>query len=230
MGIIEKVYQKIAIQIEILFCKFNLLFPEKGKILMFHHISNEDIDVMDCCKCKIDRFKEIIEEVQAKYKIVSIDDIYNEHADRYAVITFDDGCKDVFKNAYPYLKEHHIPFTVYIVSSYIGTQGYISKEEILEYAKDPLVTIGFHTVSHKNLRVNKHIDNEMWKGKADLEDMIGKKIYHFAFPYGKIINIGIKSIVYGMRLDYKTVVSTFDTHLSVFTLLFPKFLPRTIIM
>ncbi len=37
-------------------------------------------------------------------------------------------------------------------------------------------------------------------------------------------------IVYGMQLDYKTVVSTFDTHLSVFTLLFPKFLPRTIIM
>lgn len=230
MGIIEKIYQTLAIWIELLLCRFNRLFPDKGVILMFHHISDEDINIMDCCKCKITRFKEIIRNVETDFEIVSIDDIYKENSKRVAVITFDDGCKDVYLNAYPFLKEHNIPFTVYLVSSFIGKKGYMSRDDILVLAKDPLVTIGFHTVKHNNLRFESSLECEMWKGKLCLETLIGRKISHFAFPYGKITNIGFKSIFYGFKLDYTTIVSTFDSHLSPITMLFPKFLPRKIYM
>ena len=111
---------KVLEKIEQVYVKINSLFKEQGKILMFHHISDEYVDTIDCCKCKVDRFREIVELVQKSYEIISIENIYNRTSHKkYAVITFDDGCIDAYNNAFPYLLEHNIPFTVYVVSDFV---------------------------------------------------------------------------------------------------------------
>lgn len=222
---------KIAEKIEQIYVKVNALFKEKGKILMFHHVSDEYVDTIECCKCKVGRFKEIVEQIRQSYEYVTIDDIFNNnHHKKYAVITFDDGCMDAYQNAFPYLLEHNIPFTVYVISDYINKKGYIGTEELKFLASNPLVTIGYHTKSHPQLIHVKHLCEEMYEHKHEVEAIIGKKIEHFAFPYGKLYAVGLKAVFLGKKLRYKTVVSTFDTYLSKFSLLFKFFLPRTVVM
>lgn len=222
---------KVLEKIEQVYVKINSLFKEQGKILMFHHISDEYVDTIDCCKCKVDRFREIVELVQKSYEIISIENIYNRTSHKkYAVITFDDGCIDAYNNAFPYLLEHNIPFTVYVVSDFVDKEGYLGVDELKNLAKNPLVTIGYHTKSHPLLIRVKHLREEMYSHKHELEKIIEKKIDHFAFPYGKLYAVGVKSVLLGKHLGYKTVVSTFDTYLSRFSLFFKFFLPRTVIM
>lgn len=222
---------KVLEKIEQVYVKINSLFKEQGKILMFHHISDEYVDTIDCCKCKVDRFREIVELVQKSYEIISIENIYNRTSHKkYAVITFDDGCFDAYNNAFPYLLEHNIPFTVYVVSDFVDKEGYLGVDELKNLAKNPLVTIGYHTKSHPLLIRVKHLREEMYSHKHELEEIIEKKIDHFAFPYGKLYAVGVKSVLLGKHLGYKTVVSTFDTYLSRFSLFFKFFLPRTVIM
>ena len=223
---LTKVYSKI----EYLYCKLNKYFESQGIILMFHHVTDEPVDIIECCKCKTNRFKEIIEEVKKNYDILAVDEIGKKHLRKYAIITFDDGCEDVFLNAYPFLKANDIPFVVYITSSWIDKEGYLSKNQLMILDKDPLVTIGFHTTSHPQLRYVSNIKQEMITGRGDLEKILGHEVCHFAFPYGKLWSVGPMAVLLGLFSDYKTVMSTFDTHLSTFTLLFQRFLPRTIIM
>lgn len=197
---------------------------------MFHHITNEYVDTIECCKCKTERFKEIISEIELKHEIISIDNLKDKHTKKIAIITFDDGCQDVYLNAYPYLKDKNIPFTIYITTSWLGQDGYMTKEEVLEMDKDPLVTIGFHTKTHPQLRRVNNKKNEIWQSKKELELILGHSVDHFAFPYGKIWSVGPKAMIMTLFMNYKTVVHTIDTPLTSFSLLFKRFLPRTIIM
>ena len=221
---------KITEKIEPIYVKVNALFREKGKILMFHHVSDEYVDTIDCCKCKVSRFKEIVEQIRQSYDYVPIDEVFKRHQKKYAVITFDDGCMDAFQNAFPYLLEHNIPFTVYVIGDYVNKKGYLGTEELKALARNPLVTIGYHTKTHPRLVHVKQLREEMYEHKHEVETIIGQKIEHFAFPYGKLNAVGVAAVLLGSRLGYKTVVSTFDTYLSRFSLLFKFFLPRTVVM
>ena len=80
------------------------------------------------------------------------------------------------------------------------------------------------------LRKVRNLYEEMWLAKEPLEQMIGRKIKHFAFPYGKLPAVGLKAVFFGKNLSYVTIMSTFDTYLSSFSLRFNFFLPRTVIM
>lgn len=223
-------YTKILEKVENVYVKVNRLFAEKGKILMFHHVSDEFVDTIECCKCKVGRFKSIIKEIQQNYEIISLEDIFaSKKTAKYAIITFDDGCMDAYKNAFPFLLNNRIPFTVYVTNDFIGKEGYIGESELKTLASNPLVTIGYHTKSHPMLIDVKNLKEEMMHHKHEVEQIIGRKIEHFAFPYGKLYSIGVKSVLLGRSLGYKTVVSTFDTYLSRFSLTFKFFLPRTVV-
>lgn len=51
-----------------------------------------------------------------------INSIQKSRLDRVAVITFDDGFKDLYQNAYPILKRLNIPFTLFLTSSTVDSQ------------------------------------------------------------------------------------------------------------
>ncbi len=46
------------------------------------------------------------------------------------VLTFDDGWKDTYTNVFPILKKYNLPATVFLVSSYIGTDQWFWPEEV----------------------------------------------------------------------------------------------------
>ena len=146
-----------------------------------------------------------------------------------AVITFDDGWMDAYMNAYPFLKRYNIPFTVYITTNFIGKEGYIGNSELKVYSEDPLVTIGFHTQSHSKLRYENNMQKEIFLSRKELEKKVGKAILFFAYPYGKLYTIGLRSIFFTQKTDYKNAVGTIDTSLTCFSMLFRYYLPRKVI-
>lgn len=67
------------------------------------------------------------------------------------LITIDDGWKSVYTDAYPILKEHQFPFTIYLYKNYVGSHRgsrAMSLEMIKEMIDSGLCTIGSHSVSH----------------------------------------------------------------------------------
>ena len=74
-----------------------------------------------------DTFRKHLETVQETHDIVRLDDALeildgSRRASRdVAVITFDDGYRDVYTWAYPVMKQMHVPAVVYVPSNFIGT-------------------------------------------------------------------------------------------------------------
>ena len=66
------------------------------------------------------------------------------------VITFDDGYESVYTIAYPIMKQYGIVGTCYVVTSWIGTPGYLTLPELTELHNAGW-TIANHSYSHQEL-------------------------------------------------------------------------------
>lgn len=165
--------------------KKNILYsPSSSLILLFHHLSlNPEID-RSGCKLDTDSFIKIL----SKYKnYISLQELLSEQKHKCITITFDDGLADVYNIGYKYLKKWNIPFTIFVSTDLLDTEGYITKEQLIEMANDNLVTIGAHGVTH---RVLTSLDSEgkrfeITQSRRILEQIIGKKVNIFAYSHGQ---------------------------------------------
>ncbi|MCI8483245.1 MAG: polysaccharide deacetylase family protein [Lachnospiraceae bacterium] len=110
-------------------------------------------------------------------------------------LTFDDGFSSVYHTAYPILKKHGIPFTVFITVDYIGTDGYMTWENITELCNSGLCRIGSHTLSHPLFRflTLRQKTEELCRSKERIEKFIHTEVTDFAFPYGSFYAVDYKS-------------------------------------
>ena len=153
---------------------------------MFHHIDDGNILQKSGCVLKLDKFIEILDS--------GIEFIYADTFSKFsrknknkALITFDDGLADVFLVAYPELKKRNIPFTIFIITDFLDTPGYITTEQLIELSNDPLVTVGSHGLSHEVLKnmPKDHQLNEILGSKEKLESLLNRPIKCFAYSHGQ---------------------------------------------
>jgi hypothetical protein len=228
MYFVDKIKLIVLVKIELVYRVINSCFPYRGCVMMYHHITDEYVDDMPCCICKVNKFKESVIELSRDHIFISPLELYQKQKEKVALLTFDDSNMDVFVNAYPFLKKNNIPFTVFISNEFIGKDGFVGEKEVKEYAADPLVTIGFHTHSHPFLRGNKRQEWEIMESKSRLEELIGHKIDVFAYPYGKLHAVDVKSISVVRNSGYQLAFGTFNAPLTSFSMFFRFFLPRMI--
>jgi len=119
-------------------------------------------------------------------------------------ITFDDGYAENCQQALPLLIREGIPCTYFVASSFVksgkpfphdGARGKPLRPntpaEIRQLARSG-IEIGAHTRTHADLG---QIDDpaqlyeEIVGSKHDLEDLTGKAVRYFAFPYGQHCNL-----------------------------------------
>lgn len=105
------------------------------------------------------------------------------------MFTFDDTDMDQFTVAAPTLKKYGFKAVYFIMTVSIGRKGkfvdYMSKEQIKELSDDGNI-IGSHTYDHKNFKkyAGKDWEEQLDKPTKKLEDITGKKMTEFAYPFG----------------------------------------------
>lgn len=102
------------------------------------------------------------------------------------VLTFDDGYRDFYENAYPVLRTRGFKATVFAISQHVGGSEYLSWEQLREMQSSGLITIGDHTLSHPSLPVlsEEKVRNEILAAQNILQANLGITINLFAYPYG----------------------------------------------
>ncbi|MCO5387063.1 MAG: polysaccharide deacetylase family protein [Desulfosporosinus sp.] len=93
------------------------------------------------------------------------------------MITFDDGYEDNYATAFPIVKKYGFTAAVFMVSSYIGGEGFMSWPQLRELLANGWEIEG-HTVNHPYLsQVDKTIVlNELMNSKETLEKGLGKAV------------------------------------------------------
>lgn len=205
-----------------------------GIVLMYHHITDETVDMNVSCKCKVDDFKRTLKKLRSEgYQFLSVQtslEIIQQKSDlKFAVVTFDDVPDNVYFNAYPILRELQIPFILFVTTSFINKPGFLSVEQIKEMALNPLCSIGSHAVTHSMLRKVKNSMYELKQSKKSLEKLLNKPIEYLAYPYGRQSSVSRRIIKQAKLTGYKCAFGTIQAPISDFSSKNLYFLPRLVI-
>lgn len=126
---------------------------------------------------------------------------------KIVAITFDDGYRDIFSNAYSILRSKNIKATVFLITQLMEGSDYLTWEQVREMAGSGLITLGDHTLSHRSLASlpEDQIKDEIFSSKRIIEEKTGVKTTVFAYPYGSYNNTVIK---YLNEAGFMTAVTT----------------------
>ncbi|OIN98115.1 hypothetical protein AUJ67_09240 [Candidatus Desantisbacteria bacterium CG1_02_49_89] len=179
-------------------------------ILAYHRINDSGAGVLDVPP---ENFKRQLECLLAGgYTVESAEDIAgrilrNRYPEKKtAAITFDDGHKDNFSNAYPVLKKMGLPATIFLTTSFMDTENFLSWDEAREMSGGG-ISFGGHTVTHPRLtRIRpEEAKEEILRSRQEIESRLGKPCSCFCYPYGDV-NEAVKQLV--RECKYSSAVVT----------------------
>ena len=151
-----------------------------------------------------ERFFRQLNYLSNKYSFISLSSLHTIPSKKNLIsITFDDGLSSILINALPELKKRKIPTTIFIPAAKIGSypkweqkgqeiyyeDRILNRDEIRELS-DQGIEIASHTLHHTDLR-NVHFKvakEELRLSKLILEEITGKEVVSFSFPYGSYNN------------------------------------------
>lgn len=105
---------------------------------------------------------------------------------RPVVITFDDGVRNVYENAFPIMRALGFPGVVYLIENAVGAENHMTSAQILEMTAAGW-EVGSHSKTHLNLMENHdQVYREVAQSRLDLQSVLGVPVETFAYPYGAV--------------------------------------------
>lgn len=178
-------------------------FRTTSPILLYHYVQKGPNSLY----VSLLNFEEQMAYLSAKgFQTISLNDLFEKPSAKKFVITFDDGYKDVFENAYPILKRLGFKATVFVIVNEVGKQGYLDWEEIKILEKEGW-SFGSHTLTHRNLLSLKKegAEKEILESKEELEVKLKNPVNFFCYPVGKYSQEIIEMV---SEAGYKGAVTT----------------------
>jgi len=181
-------------------------WPKRIPILMYHYVEYVQ-DKGDTIRQSLDITPHTFELqiqtlVNAGYTFITASELgemfdgIREVPAKPILLTFDDGYRDFYTDAYPIIRKYRVKATAYIISGYMGYRNYMTDTEVQTIASEGLVEIGAHTVHHVSLKYApiEQVQNELSQSKTALETLIGKPVVSFAYPNGSYDDMAIKEV------------------------------------
>lgn len=167
-------------------------------LLIYHRVGGGTTDELDTGAPAFERQLDIL----SAHKVLSLDaaldrlDVGDSRPS--VVLTFDDGFADIYRNAWPLLRERSVPFTIYLASAYMGRtlrwEGSTAKgasglgltwDQLTEMVASGLCTVGNHT--HNHVRPEELTPDELDACSSEIEAMLGVRPKHFTYPWGVVV-------------------------------------------
>lgn len=139
-------------------------------------------------------FSRQVEWLEGKsFRFLSLDEVIEQKGkvslwNRTVSLTFDDGFTDNYKNALSLLISKRKPAALFVVTDWVGQEGFLGWGEIRELA-DSGVTIGSHSLTHRwlpDIQDESLLRREIFESKKIIEEQIGKAVRHFSYPVGGV--------------------------------------------
>ena len=142
---------------------------------------------------QMDMLLRVAKPVAADFTVPPADGSHN------VAVTFDDGFRSVIDNALPELAQRDIPATLFIPSGCLGQHPPWLQNRVhtdahetiltsteLQAIASALVTVGSHTVTHRNLLSLSHTDvtTELRQSRTKLSELCATEVRLLSFPHG----------------------------------------------
>jgi peptidoglycan/xylan/chitin deacetylase (PgdA/CDA1 family) len=169
-------------------------------ILQYHHVS---IDTPPVTSLSPEQFRIHMEYLRDKdFTVLPLETVVqalrngSDLPDKTAVITFDDGYRNVHENAFPVLRDLGWPFTIFITSGLVTANPglYASWDQLREMGAAG-ATLANHTVTHPYFLERPtgedeaawllRIEKEITDAEAEIERETGQSHKLLAYPYGE---------------------------------------------
>ena len=166
------------------------------RILIYHQVGAGIGRQMEVSE---QNFRSQIDWIEGNGAVVSLesalDGDVNPTADRRFVVTFDDGYRDVFDNAWPILRDRRLPFTLYLTTDPVetgvaltpgGAADPLEWSQIREMLDSGLMTLGAHTHTHRDLSTLDIVSvrEEIERSNELITMRTGVVPVHFTYPWG----------------------------------------------
>lgn len=215
---IEKVYQREIVK------KKKYEMP----VIMYHRVIKDESEKgVHGTYVTVEQFEEQMKYLKKKgYETVTFKDLLNnrykqrfDKDKKWIMLTFDDGYKDNYENAFPILKKYQFKGIIYILDGIeynkwdVDNPGnpekrftLMNQDELLEM-QNYGIEFGGHTSTHPRLAElsTEQVKSEIINSKSNIEKIIGKELLSFAYPYGSL-NEEVKKIP--QEAGYKFAVAT----------------------
>jgi peptidoglycan/xylan/chitin deacetylase (PgdA/CDA1 family) len=126
------------------------------------------------------------------------------------IFTADDGWSDIYDTLVPITGIYDVPFVLGIIYSRLGTEGFITRDQLREMSTYTRVTIASHTMDHLDQR---NIDtktrlHEICTSRTSLQNLINKPISTLVYPSGRYTR---ESMYIAEKCGYTTAFTTIPT-------------------
>lgn len=134
--------------------------------------------------------------------------------ERSVVISFDDGYKSTYLVAYPILKAHWFPATIFVYTDFVNAKAALTWAEMREMVDSGLIDIQSHSKAHSNLALHAHSEDEsayrqrvareISVPSAMIRENLGVTPRAFAYPYGDANELVLEQV---RAADYAMAVT-----------------------
>jgi len=157
-------------------------------VLYYHSVST--VPKNEICMPPSEFEKQMAYLSEQGYHTVSVTQIYDFFTgkgtlpDKPIAITFDDGYKDNYTNAFPTMKKYGFTGTIFVIAENIGSNNILTWDDLKALIKEGW-QIGGHSMTHVDLTKldSPKLTEEVKNSKLSLEKKL-EPIKSFCYPFG----------------------------------------------